>query len=123
MTPNELDAYDTMTDTPETDLNNTAGAVAQERLFNRLKNYVRDMDARITIARVEIREKQAAVGQLEQEKWKLESEVDKIAAMISSANDKDLARERWYVRPELLKLFPWCNAKEMSSADEKPTNQ
>lgn len=45
------------------------------------------MDARITMARVEIREKQAAVGQLEQEKWKLESEVDKIASMISSAND------------------------------------
>ncbi len=71
---------------PETDTNNTAGAVAQERLVSRLKNYIRDMDARITIARVEIREKQAAVGQLEQEKWKLESEVDKIAEMISSAN-------------------------------------
>jgi peptidoglycan hydrolase CwlO-like protein len=71
---------------PEINSEKTQGAVAQERLVSRLQNYVRDMDARITIARVEIREKQAAVGQLEQEKWKLESEVDKIAAMISSAN-------------------------------------
>lgn len=62
-------------------------AVDLPRLVSRLQNYVRDMDARITMARVEIREKQAAVGQLEQEKWKLESEVDKIASMISSAND------------------------------------
>jgi len=36
-----------------------------------------------------------------------------------TAEEAIVARERWYVRPELLKLFPWCNAKEMSSADKE----
>lgn len=36
-----------------------------------------------------------------------------------TAEEALVARERWYVRPELLKLFPWCNAKEMSSADKE----
>jgi peptidoglycan hydrolase CwlO-like protein len=72
--------------TMKSETNTAAKEVEVQRLVSRLQNYVRDMDARITTARVEIREKQAAVGQLEQEKWKLESEVDKIAAMVSSAN-------------------------------------
>jgi len=50
--------------------------------------HVRDMDARITMAQVEIREKQAAVSQLEKEKWALDREVDKIAELLS-ANSRD----------------------------------
>jgi hypothetical protein len=55
-----------------------------ERLVSRLRMHIRDMDSRITMARVEIREKQAAVGQLEKEKWALESELDKIKDFLST---------------------------------------
>ena len=59
-------------------------AVVQKRLVSRLRMHVRDMDARITMAQVEIREKQAAVGQLEKEKWALDREVDKIEELLSA---------------------------------------
>jgi hypothetical protein len=59
-------------------------AVVQKRLVSRLRMHVRDMDARITMAQVEIREKQAAVGQLEKEKWELDREVDKIEELLSA---------------------------------------
>jgi hypothetical protein len=41
---------------------------------------------------VEIREKQAAVGQLEKEKWELDREVDKIEELLS-ANTPDQERK------------------------------
>lgn len=71
---------------------NTEGSDCQKRLVSRLRMHVRDMDARITMAQVEIREKQAAVFQLEKEKWALDREVDKIEELLS-ANAGHLARK------------------------------
>lgn len=68
----------------------TATPVALDRLVSRLRMHVRDMDARITMAQVEIREKQAAVGQLEKEKWALDREVDKIEELLSANANVDL---------------------------------
>lgn len=53
-----------------------------ELIINRLKRYLKDMDARIAIENVEIREKLAAVGQLEKEKLELELEINKIEELI-----------------------------------------
>lgn len=49
-----------------------------KRFISRLRLHVNDMDVRRKMAQVEIREKQAAVGQLEEEKWALDREVDKV---------------------------------------------
>lgn len=49
-----------------------------KRVLQQLRNYVKEMDARITIARCEIREKNAAVDQLENEKLALDHEIDRI---------------------------------------------
>lgn len=59
-------------------------AFVQKQLVSRLRMHVRGMDARITMAQMEIREKQAAVGQLENEKMALDREVDKIEERISA---------------------------------------
>jgi hypothetical protein len=72
------------TETAETVQTGGNQAVVQKRLVSRLRMHVRDMDARIKIAHVEIREKQAAVGQLEKEKWALDREVDKIEELLSA---------------------------------------
>lgn len=69
-------------------------AVVQKRLVSRLRMHVRDMDARITMAQVEIREKQAAVGQLEKEKWALDREVDKIEELLSANETAHLTAEK-----------------------------
>ena len=54
------------------------------RIVIHLRNHLKDMDSRITLARMEIREKQAAIAQLEKEKWSLDSEVDKIEKIIAN---------------------------------------
>lgn len=72
------------TDAWETVQTGGAHAFVQKQLVSRLRMHVRGMDARITMAQMEIREKQAAVGQLENEKMALDREVDKIEERISA---------------------------------------
>lgn len=80
-TPEEIDPK------PDPAAKQETGGGYQDRLVSRLRTHVRDMDARITRAQVEIREKQAAVGQLEKEKWALDLEVDKIEELLSANSD------------------------------------
>jgi hypothetical protein len=72
--------------TPEADV--LPKMIDLSALVRRLEDYIKNMNSRIIIARSEIREKQSALLQLEQEKWNLESEVDKISAMVTKANAK-----------------------------------
>lgn len=79
----ETNQYTNMENTPT----EQRTAIAQKKLVNRLQMHVQDMDARIKMAQVEIREKQAAVSQLEKEKWALDREVDKIVELLSADAD------------------------------------
>jgi hypothetical protein len=64
--------------TEKTEKQPSESEVGQRRIVSRLRGYLKDMDARITMERVKIREMHADVGRLEKEKWELESEIDKI---------------------------------------------
>jgi len=81
------------TATAETLQTEGSQAVVQKRIISRLRMHVRDMDDRIAMAQVEIREKQAAVGQLEKEKWALDREVDKIEELLSANAGSDARRD------------------------------
>lgn len=72
---------------PESSSQESAENDTVTNILTQLRAYVRDMDARIHLARAEINEQRAAADQLEKEKWDLDREIDRLEKLFSPSGD------------------------------------